>query len=151
METQITPIQLPEKNSKSIFISMRAAHVGLRATDYEGLIKWYTEKLEFRIIRKFNVGELKMAFLAPANDDNFWVEVLSGGITGYHRNPTQPIISGFQHFCIDVDSVDQTLAELRKREVQVMREPFNVPIIGKRCGFISDPYGNVIEFTENIY
>jgi lactoylglutathione lyase len=151
MEIQGTSIQLPEKNDKSIFSNMRAAHVGLRTTDYEGLIAWYIEKLEFRLIKKFSAGDLKLAFLAPANDDNFWIEILSGGVVDTHQEPTLPIISGFQHFCLDVKSVDETLSELRKRDVKVAREPFNVPAIAKRCGFISDPQGNVIEFTESIY
>jgi lactoylglutathione lyase len=150
MQKAVTPIRLPERNNKSIFSSMRAAHVGLRTTDYEGIIEWYTQKLDFRLITKFSNGDLKMAFLAPANDDYFWIEILSGGIAGTHQDLTLPIISGFQHFCLDVDNVDATLAELRTREVKVVREPFDVPVIGKRCGFISDPYGNIIELAQNI-
>jgi lactoylglutathione lyase len=151
METPITPLQLPERNTNSIFSSFRAGHVGLRTTDYEGLIQWYTEKLDFRLLKKFSNGDLKMAFLAPANDDNFWIEILSGGIADTAQDPSLPIISGFQHLCIDVDSVDHVLAELKIRGVKVAREPFNVPVIGKRCGFVADLCGNIIELAENIY
>lgn len=145
-----TLIEMPAKNAHGINGTMKAGHVGLRTTDYEGTIRWYTEKLGFRTLKKYAVGELHMAFLAPANDDNFWLEVLSGGATGTAHDSSQPIVSGFQHFCLAVEDVDETLAALRERGVTVSREPFNVPVIGKRCGFITDLYGNVIELMGNI-
>lgn len=46
--------------------------------------------------------------------------------------------------------MDETLAALREKGIQVAQEPFNVPPIGKRCGFITDLYGNVIEFAANL-
>jgi lactoylglutathione lyase len=57
---------------------------------------------------------------------------------------------GFQHLCLEVDDVEETLAALREKGVQVVREPFDVSAIGKRCGFITDLHGNVIEFAANI-
>jgi len=124
--------------------------MGLRTTDYEASIAWYIEKLGFRLLKKWTAGELKMAFLAPANDDSFWIELLNGGIGETKQDPSQPIISGYQHLCIAVAHVDETLAEMRERGVNVIREPFDVPAIGKRCGFIVDLFGNVIEFAEDI-
>jgi lactoylglutathione lyase len=145
-----TMIQMPEKNPEGINAKMKAGHIGLRTRDYEGTINWYVEKLGFRIIKQWEVGELKMTYLAPANDDSFWLEVLCDGMPEITPDPSQPIISGFQHFCIEVESVDETLSVMLSRDVKVLREPFNVAAIGKRCGFIADLYGNVIEFTENI-
>jgi lactoylglutathione lyase len=143
-------IHLPAKNAEGINGKMRAAHIGLRTPDYKATINWYTEKLGFRVIKEWTAGELQLAFLALANDDSFWIEVLSGGITASGHDASLPIICGFQHFCLDVDSVDETLAALRVNDVTVIREPFNVAAIGKRCGFITDLFGNVIEFNENI-
>ena len=145
-----TMIEMPARNSDGINGKIKVGHIGLRTTDYEGSIQWYVEKLGFRLLKKWEVGELKMAYLAPANDDNFWIEILNGGISGSHQDASQPIISGFQHLCIDVENIDETLAALRERDVRVLREPFNVAAIGKRCGFIADLHGNVIELTENI-
>jgi catechol 2,3-dioxygenase-like lactoylglutathione lyase family enzyme len=127
---------------------IRASHVGIRTTDFEGLINWYIEKLDFRLIQKWNVGDLQLAYLAPANDNNFWIEILSIGSN--EPEQAQSIVSGFQHLCFEVDNVDKTLAELNNRGVKTMREPFNVPVIGKRCGFIADLFGNVIELAESI-
>lgn len=150
MDTLITPITLPTKEPESIFGDMQATHVGIRTADHDGLIRWYMEKLEFRLIRKWNVGDLKLAFLAPANDDNFWIEVISQDTTGVTDHNAQAFISGYHHFCIAVKNVDSTLEELARRGVKTLRAPFDVPAIGKRCGFIADPFGNVIEFTGDI-
>jgi len=143
-------MELPAKVPQGINGKMRGAHVGLRTPDFEGTIHWYTEKLGFRILKKWAVGDLQLAFLAPANDDNFWLEVLSGGLPGAPPNPAHPIGSGFQHLCLEVNNVEETLAALREKGVPVAREPFDVPPIGKRCGFITDLHGNVIEFAANL-
>jgi len=145
-----TGFELPAKVPQGINGNMRGAHVGLRTTDFEGTIHWYTEKLGFRVLKKWTVGELQLAFLAPANDNNFWLEVLSGGIPDAQPTPSPLISSGFQHLCLAVDNVDETLAALREKGVRVAREPFDVPPIGKRCGFITDLHGNVIEFAANL-
>ena len=145
-----TGFELPAKVPQGLNGNMRGAHVGLRTMDLEGTITWYTEKLGFRVLKKWTVGELQLAFLAPANDDHFWIEVLSGGLSDTQPTPSHLISSGFQHLCLEVDDVDQTLAALRERGIQVAREPFNVPPIGKRCGFITDLHGNVLEFASNL-
>jgi lactoylglutathione lyase len=141
---------LPAKVPQGINGKMRGAHVGLRPTDFEDTIHWYTEKLGFRILKKWTVGELQLAFLAPANEDNFWIEVLSGGLSDAQLAPSHLIRSGFQHLCLEVDNVDETLAALREKGIQVAREPFNVPPIGKRCGFSTGLHGNVIEFAADL-
>ena len=52
------------------------------------------------------------------------------------------------HLCLSVENVDETLAALREHGVQVTREPFDVPPIGKRCGFVADPCGNTLELIQ---
>lgn len=145
-----TGSELPAKAPAASNEKMHIAHVGLRTTDYKGTLQWYTEKLDFRVLQEWTVGELQLAFLAPPAADTCWLEVVSGALTSTPLNPFQPGSSGFQHFCLAVDNVDATLASLRAKEVQVIREPFNVPAIGKRCGFITDLHGNVIEFASNL-
>lgn len=145
-----TIIPIPKKNPEGINGKIKAGHIGLRTTDYKATIEWYIEKLGFRLLKKWTAGALNLAYLAPANDDNFWLEVISDGNPIPDQDTKQPIVTGFQHFCLDVEDVDEILTALRKKGVQVIREPFNVPPIGKRCGFITDLHGNVIEFAQNI-
>jgi catechol 2,3-dioxygenase-like lactoylglutathione lyase family enzyme len=151
MKEHITTIQLPSRNEASVFSNMRGAHIALRAANYEGIVKWYQEKLDFRLIHEWPFGELKLAYLAPANDDNFWIEILGGGDplaqNDYSDLSESLHPAGYHHFCIDVASVDETMIELRRREVNVVVEPFNLPVIGKRLAFFAGPYGNLIELA----
>ena len=152
MKEQITNIQLPSRNEASVFSNMRGAHVGLRAKDYNTIVKWYQEKLDFRLLHEWPFGDLQLAYLAPANDDNFWIEILAGGEPMPQADYTDLNESlhpaGYHHFCIDVANVDETLAELRRRDVNVLDEPFDLPAIGKRLGFFADPFGNIIELAS---
>ncbi|PJJ60927.1 VOC family protein [Hymenobacter chitinivorans] len=141
-------IQLPPKNPAGGTGRLRAAHVGLRTPDYAATLRWYTQKLGFRILKEWTVGALQLAFLAPANDDRFWLEIIHDPAAGPGSGP--PLVAGFQHLCFEVDHLDETLAELRARAVRVIREPFSVPAIGKRCGFVADLHGNVLELAESI-
>lgn len=143
-------LKLPARNAEGINGKMRVDHLGLRTTDLEGTIGWYTEKLGFRVIKRFAVGSLQLAFLAPANDDNFWLEVLSDSAPSPAPAAAPPITAGFQHLCLAVENADETLAALRERGVKVVREPFDVPVIGKRCGFVTDLYGNTLEFMHDL-
>lgn len=147
-----TVLSIPATNDNSAFASMKGSHVALRVPDFEASKKWFTEKLDFRVIHEWPFGDLQLAYLAPANDDHFWVEILAGGTPGNQPDYSDLNESlhqaGYHHFCINVDSVDDTLAELRKREVTLVGEPFNLDIIGRRLAFFSDPWGNLIELAE---
>ena len=154
METQKRTIKVPPKNTNSPFSHMRGAHIAVRVPDYGASKKWYTEKLDFRVIHEWPFGELKLAYLAPANDDNFWVELLGDGNPSPAANYSDLNESlhpaGYHHFCIDVISVDETVAELRRRGVTIVGEAFNLPDINKRLAFLSDPWGNLIELSEQL-
>src|SRR6476469_232178 len=54
---------------------------------------------------------------------------------------------GVNHFCLRVDDLDVTLAELEARGVPLLGEPFVVEEIGRRLAFIKDNSGNRIEFS----
>jgi catechol 2,3-dioxygenase-like lactoylglutathione lyase family enzyme len=49
-----------------------------------------------------------------------------------------------QHFALTVDDLDGVVAELRSRGVSVTE----LPPLGNRQAFLSDPEGNAIELTE---
>jgi catechol 2,3-dioxygenase-like lactoylglutathione lyase family enzyme len=152
MKTENTTIQLPAKNGNSPFSNMRGAHVAVRVPNYEVSKKWYMEKLDFRLVHEWPFGDLKLAYLAPASDDNFWIELLAEGnpapAADYSDLNESLHPAGYHHFCIDVKSVDDALAELRRRNVTIIGDPFDLPAIGKRLAFFSDPDGNLIELAE---
>jgi lactoylglutathione lyase/glyoxylase I family protein len=122
--------------------------------DFQASRKWFIEKLDFRVLHEWPFADQHLAYLAPPNDDSFQVELLGDG----NPNPQKKYAdlseslrnAGYHHFCLNVESVDETLAELRRRGVTIVGEPFNLEAISRRLGFISDPWGNIIEFAEVI-
>jgi glyoxylase I family protein len=146
------PAHHPPTNTKSPLASMAAHHVAIRVPDYQRTKDWYTSKLDFRVLHEWPYGDLEVAYLVPAVDNNFHLEILGG------TDPTPKIVfddlaesvgvAGYHHFCMNVDDVDETLAELRRRAVTVIGEPFDLPAISRRLGFFADLWGNMIEVAE---
>jgi catechol 2,3-dioxygenase-like lactoylglutathione lyase family enzyme len=56
--------------------------------------------------------------------------------------------AGFHHVCLQVDDVEATVAELRRRGVTIVTEPFVLPVIERRLAFFADPFGNLFELAE---
>jgi lactoylglutathione lyase/glyoxylase I family protein len=144
----------PPKNPGSPFASMAGHHVAVRVPDYETGKMWYTEKLDFRVLHEWPYGGMQLAYLGPPDDDNFHVELLAGA--GPEMPPVYDDIAvslgrgGYHHFCMRVESVDETLAELRRRGVTVIGEPFEVEDTSSRLGFFTDPWGNMIEIAQDL-
>ena len=147
MENQISPLTFSDTFSESQFKDIKAGHVAIRTTEYKTLIKWYEEKLDFRIIREWTVGEMQLAFIALPNDNNFLIEIL--GVKTTEQINEVEVKLGYDHLCFNVEDLDKTSEELNKRNVNVVRS-FSVPTIGKRVAFIADPFGNKIELCEDI-
>lgn len=146
MENQITPLTFPEKNTASVFSDLKAGHVGIRTTKYDEILQWYTENLDFRIIHKWTVGDIKLAFIAPPNDDDFMIEIIC--YDSSEKGSTEEK-SGYNHLSFSVSNLDQTIEHLTKKNIAINRS-FSVPAIGLRVAFIADPFGNTIEFCDKL-
>lgn len=136
-----------DTNAGSAFKDLKAGHLAIRTSEYEALIKWYGEKLDFRLIHEWTVGDMQLAFMALPNDSTFLIEIL--GIKDPKPVNTLEGNLGYDHLCFHVENLDETLQELNKRGVPVIRS-FSVPAIGKRVAFIADPFGHKIEFCEDL-
>ena len=116
----------PPQNLASPFASFAGHHVGVRVPDYDAAVAWYTEKLDFRVLQEWPYGDLRLAYLSPAADDDFHLELLAGPIE--HPRPVLDDLGqsltygGYQHFCLRVASVDKARAELAARGVDVLGE-----------------------------
>jgi len=145
---------LPALDPASPLAAMKGHHVAVRVPDFAVGKAWYTEKLDFRVIHEWPYEDQHLAYLAPANDNGLFIELLGDGTP--HPIP-KPVytdlgdslrLAGYHHFCLEVTSVDGTLAELRRRGVTVVTEPFVLPVIQRKLAFIADPFGNLIELAE---
>lgn len=146
MENQITPLTFSEKNTASVFSDLKAGHVGIRTSKYDEILQWYTENLDFRIIHKWNVEDIKLAFIAPPNDNDFIIEIICYDSTEKISTNEK---SGYNHLSFSVANLDQTIEHLTRKNITINRS-FSVPAIGLRVAFIADPFGNTIEFCEAI-
>jgi glyoxylase I family protein len=153
-ESQVPDFVLPAQNTGSPFADMHGHHVAVRAPSLEEAKDFYVGKLDFRVVAEWDFEDEKLAYLAPPADDHLWVEVLGGGDTlptearPYTGLGDSLQYSGYHHFCLDVDSVEDTLAELRKLDVKIVAEPWVLPAISRKLAFFADPFGNLIEICE---
>jgi len=144
----------PPRNPDSPFASFGGHHVGVRVPDYAAAKAWYTEKLDFRVLQEWPYGDLQLAYLCPPDDDGFHLDLLAGPVP--HPRPVLDDLGesldhgGYQHLCLHVDSVDATRAELARRGVDLVGEPFEIEDISRRLAFFRDPWGNMMELSEKL-
>lgn len=144
----------PPKNLASPFADMRGHHVAVRTPDCAAAKNWYVEKLDFRVVAEWPYADEQLAYLAPPNDDHFYVEILGGGDPGpievrpYTDLGNSLRYAGFHHYCLNVRSVEETVAKLRARGVTIVTEPFVLPAISRKLAFFADPFGNLVELAE---
>ncbi|MHC1481507.1 VOC family protein [Frateuria aurantia] len=146
------PMFSPPANSSSPFASMRGDHAGVRVPDLDAALAWYAEKLDFRLTASTKGAGLTWAFLAPANDYSFQIE-LAAGPGAVDRPAIAELkdslgVHGWHHVCLRVDDVDQALAELRLRGVKIVAGPIDFQEIRCRSVFFEDPWGNLFELTQ---
>lgn len=145
---------LPAHRNDSPFADIRGHHVAVRVPDFDIAVRWYVDKLDFRVVKEWPYADQKLAYLAPATDDGFFIEILGGGEPGPIPKPVYADLgdslrlAGFHHFCLNVADMDATVAELRRRGVTIVTEPFELTVIQRRLAFIADPYGNLIELAQ---
>jgi len=145
---------LPPRNNDSPFADIRGHHVAIRASSLEQVKDFYVAKLDFRIVVEWDYEDEKLAYLVPPGDDHWYIEVLGGGNTlpsevrPYRDLGDSLKYGGYHHFCLGVASVDETLAKLRERSVQIVAEPWVLPAISRKLAFFADPFGNLIELSE---
>ncbi|MBT2560247.1 VOC family protein [Pedobacter sp. ISL-68] len=147
-----TGFVMPALKPQSPLAGMHGNHVGIRVPEYEAAVKWYTEKLDFRIIHEWPYADEKLAYLAPANNNDFWIEILAEGKlknkVKYDDLGKSLEDGGYHHLCLHVNDLDQTLKELKKRGVSIVGEPFYLEAITRKLAFFQDPWGNMIELAE---
>jgi len=144
----------PAKNTTSPFADMRGHHVAVRTPNLEVAKDFYVGKLDFRVVAEWNYADEQLAYLAPPTDDHFYIEVLGGGdpepseVRPYTDLGDSLKYRGYHHFCLNVTSVDETVAKLRARSIPIITEPFVLAAISRKLAFFADPFGNLIELAE---
>ncbi|KGQ63335.1 lactoylglutathione lyase [Gallibacterium anatis] len=126
---------------------MRLLHTMLRVGDLERSIKFYTEVLGMRVLRRSENPEYKysLAFVGYDDEDKTAVIELTynWGVSQYDLG------SAFGHIAIGVDDIYATCEAVKAVGGKVTREPGPVKGGTTVIAFIEDPDGYKIEFIEN--
>jgi glyoxylase I family protein len=141
--------------SSSPFASWKFEHAAIRVPDFDAAVAWYSDKLDFRLIKSSPLGDKVYGFLiAPAVDAAFTVEFVAG--SGADNRPAYDSLGsslkllGLHHLGFRVDSVDEAIAELNRRSVRIVSEPHDVPNLSLRVAFFADPWGNLFEIIQEL-
>jgi catechol 2,3-dioxygenase-like lactoylglutathione lyase family enzyme len=143
----------PAVETISPFASWSFEHAAIRVPDFDAAVAWYVEKLDFRLITSASLNGKTYGFLiAPGIQPGFSVELIAGA--GADARPaygdlgSSLKLSGLHHLAFRVGMVDETIAELRRRDVTVVSQPHDVPQLGLRVAFFADPWGNLFEVIQ---
>ena len=123
---------------------VRFGHVALRTSDVERIVRWYDDafgaKKVFHAPRDGERQELMFLEFAKGQ----YIEIFTNGKPTI-KQPADAI--GYQHFCLVVDDLNETL----KHQAAINIHPQRPPREGRshyRIAFIFDPDGNVIELMQ---
>jgi catechol 2,3-dioxygenase-like lactoylglutathione lyase family enzyme len=129
-------------------------HVALRVADAEASKAWFLTKLGFHVDREFSFGGMDFVWVAPSERKAPVIEIIGGG-EQVSRHPYDGIAeslkrAGCHHICLQVDDLEQIVAELRGRDVKILIDDGDgAPGSGgKKLAFIADPWGNLFELLE---
>ncbi|MCB4226876.1 lactoylglutathione lyase [Mannheimia haemolytica] len=126
---------------------MRILHTMLRVGDLERSIKFYTDVLGMRLLRRSENEQYKysLAFLGYADESESAVIELTynWGVDKYELG------TAYGHIALGVDDIYKTIEDVRAAGGKITREPG--PVLGgtTAIAFAEDPDGYKIEFIEN--
>lgn len=122
---------------------MRILHTMLRVGDLERSIRFYTDVLGMRLLRRkdYPEGKFTLAFVGYGEESEHSVIELTynWGVEQYE------IGTAFGHIALEVDDVDQAAETIRERGGKILREPGPMNAGTTRIAFVEDPDGYAIE------
>jgi len=122
----------------------RIGHLAFHVRDMEATLRFYCDILGFR--KAFELhrdnGEPWIVYV-KVNDGQF-IEFFYGG-----ENAVPPVEKpvGYNHFCLEVEDIEQVARHLKENGVKLDVEPKRGKDLNLQC-WAKDPDGNRIEFMQ---
>jgi len=134
--------------------SLRPQHVALSVPDLDSAVRWYADKLGFRMVvrREFPTIRMRAANLELGG---FGIELFERRGSARPRPapaavPDDLLGQGVKHIGFLVDDLDAAVADLAQCGVPLADGPTRVEPLGLRLCFIRDNNGNLIEIGETL-
>ena len=122
---------------------MRILHTMLRVGDLDRSIKFYTEVLGMKLLRKkdYPDGKFTLAFIGYGDEsENTVIE-----LTYNWDTDSYDIGTGYGHVALEVDDVYDATAEIRKCGGKILRDAGPMNAGTTVISFVEDPDGYPIE------
>jgi lactoylglutathione lyase len=123
---------------------MKLLHTSITVRDIDASIRFYTENLGMRLVNRHEIPE-----------NNAEIAFLEDGVTQHQIELTywsskREYVEGDQldHIGFQVDDIDRVVEELRRKGVDIKKEPYNIGIGPSRIAFITDPNDIWIELIQ---
>jgi glyoxylase I family protein len=124
----------------------RIHHIAIICSDYERSKRFYTEILDFTILREVYREQRQSYKLDLEVNGLYQIELFSFPGPPPAR-PSKPEAVGLRHLAFEVDNLEDAVLHLN--EHQVVTEPIRIDeFTGKRFTFFADPDGLPLELYE---
>lgn len=121
-------------------------HVAIICSDYERSKKFYTEVLGMTVVREKYRKERDSWKCDLAVNGLYQIELFS--FPDPPERISRPEARGLRHIAFDVDNLDEVVAELQSKGIDVEPVRRDETRENKRFTFIADPDGLPVEFCE---
>ena len=125
---------------------MRLLHTMIRVGDLERSIKFYTEVLGMKVLRRkdYPSGRFTLAFVGYGDEDtNTVIELTHNWDTDHYDLGT-----GYGHVALGVEDIYDACQRLRDKGAKIVREPGPMKHGGSEIAFVEDPDGYKIELIQ---
>jgi len=121
-------------------------HIAILTDNYEVSKKFYTDVLGFEVIREIYRQERQSWKLDLSVNGKYQIELFS--FPEFRERASFPEAKGLRHLAFAVDDVEQAVAELRDKGVDVQDVRVD-EFTGKKFSFFYDPNGQPLELYED--
>jgi len=127
-------------------MNQRLAHITLLVNDYDEAIKFYTEKLGFRLIEDTVLSETKRWVIIAPNGHGDCCLLLARAASDEQRSRIGNQTGGRVFLFLNTENFKRDYDNLKANGVTIVREP-SVEVYGTVAVF-SDLYGNLWDLIE---
>ena len=124
-------------------------HTSIRTSNMEQSINFYTRLLGLKLVNRREIPQnnAEIAFLQDPEAKGSTIELT------FYRNQkkfSQPDYEDrvFDHIAFEVKNMEKTIAAMRKKNVTITDEPFQLSPSGSIIAFVEDPDGTLIELIQ---